>query len=106
MKTTVKHLTRVNQDFKPLDDRILDSRGRITISEDWTHNAPQKIRSFKVFQNSDGDLLLRPEVSIPAREAWIYKNPKIRASIQKGIQEAKEGKGEIIDDVKAYIEKL
>ena len=44
--------------------------------------------------------------TMPVREAWMYENPKIRASIQKGIQEAKEGKGEIVKDVGAFIKKL
>jgi len=96
----------VSQDFKVLDDRILDSKGRITISQNWISSHSQPVRSFKIFRNGDGDLLLRPEISIPAREAWVFKNPEVFASIQRGIQEAKEGKGEVIDDIDDFIKKL
>lgn len=96
----------VKQDFKVVDDRILDAKGRITISHDWMPYKNQSIRSFKIYRNGDGDLLLRPEVSVPAREAWIFQNPEVLASIRRGIQDAKEGKGDIVDDVDAYLENL
>ena len=96
----------VKQDFKVLDDRILDSKGRITISNEWMPYKNQTVRSFKIYSNGDGDLLLRPEVTIPAREAWIYQNPDVIKSIKKGIKELEEGKGDIVDDLDSYLEKL
>ena len=96
----------VKQDFKVLDDRILDAKGRITISNEWMPYKNQTVRSFKIYSNGDGDLLLRPEVTIPAREAWIYQNPDVIKSIKKGIKELEEGKGDIVDDLDSYLEKL
>ena len=93
----------VRQDFKVIDDRILDSKGRITLSHSWI---AKPVRSFKIYRNGDGDLLLRPEVSIPAREAWIFQNPEIHKGLQKAIKEAEAGKGEIVDDLDAYLENL
>jgi hypothetical protein len=96
----------VKQDFKVLDDRILDAKGRLTISHEWMPYKNQSIRSFKIYRNGDGDLLLRPEVSIPAREAWIFQNPEVLSSLKRGLQDAKEGKGDIVDDVDSYIKNL
>lgn len=96
----------VKQDFTPVDDRILDNKGRITISNDWMPYKNQTIRSFKIYRNADGDLLLRPEVTIPAREAWIYENPEVIKSIRKGVKELEQGKGDIVEDLDAYLEKL
>ena len=93
MKNTTTNSIHVNENFTALDNRSLDSKGRITIPQDWTLKLAKRIRSFQIFQNGDGDLLLRPEVSIPAREAWIFENPKVLASLKRGIQDAKEGKG-------------
>ena len=101
-----KFVNFAKQDFQMVDDRILDSKGRITISQEWLLNTSNPTRSFKIFRNSEGDLLLRPEVSIPAREAWIFQNPKVLASIQKGISEIEDGKGEIVDDLDAFLDKL
>ena len=89
-----------------MDDRILDAKGRITISNEWMPYKNQTVRSFKIYSNGDGDLLLRPEVTIPAREAWIYQNPDVIKSIKKGIKELEEGKGDIVDDLDSYLEKL
>jgi hypothetical protein len=96
----------VKQDFKVLDDRILDAKGRITISNEWMPFKNQTVRSFKIYSNGDGDLLLRPEVTIPAREAWVYQNPDAIKSIKKGIKELEEGNGDIVDDLDSYLEKL
>jgi len=33
-----------------------------------------------------------PQVSDPASEVWLYRNPKALASVRQGLQEAAEGK--------------
>lgn len=47
---------------------------------------------YKVFKNSQGQILLDPVKSVPAYEAWIYENPAIIQSIQKGIKEIESGR--------------
>lgn len=32
------------------------------------------------------------DMRLPAYESWIYENPKVLKSIQKGVKEAAEGK--------------
>jgi len=44
----------------------------------------------------DGKIILEPMRAVPAREAWLYKNPKALASVLQGLKDAGEGK------VKAY----
>ena len=43
---------------------------------------------------------------VPAKEAWVDKNPKILASLQKGIKEIEEGNGEIVKDLDSFLRKL
>ena len=40
----------------------------------------------------DGKIILEPMRAVPAREAWLYKNPKALASVLQGLKEAGEGK--------------
>ena len=36
--------------------------------------------------------MLEPVVEIPAKDHWIYKNPKALASLMRGIKDAEEGR--------------
>ena len=40
----------------------------------------------------DGKIVLEPMRAVPAKEAWLYKNPEALASVQQGLKEAGEGK--------------
>lgn len=53
---------------------------------------PPNVTSYKVYTNSDGLIVLQPHVSIPANEAWLYKNKKAHSSVIRGIENAKAGK--------------
>ncbi len=106
MKKADTKMIHVNEDFIALDSRSLDSKKRITLGAVWFDKTVQPIKSFQVYQNKNGDILLRPEVSIPAREAWVYENPKVFASLRKGLQEATTGKGKIVEDLNGFLEKL
>ena len=46
---------------------------------------------YRIFRNDAGQILLDPQVMIPAREAWLYKNKKALASVRKGIEQAAKG---------------
>jgi protein-S-isoprenylcysteine O-methyltransferase Ste14 len=43
--------------------------------------------------------LLRLLTAVPSREAWIYEKPELIGQIKKGLQEAKEGKTETIENL-------
>ena len=64
-----------------------DSKGRVTLG-----NLASGVSSFKVSVDSQGRLVLEPQVEVPAAEAWLWKNQAALASVQKGIKEAGEGK--------------
>jgi hypothetical protein len=40
----------------------------------------------------DGKIILEPMRAIPAREVWLYENPKALKAVQQGLKEAGEGK--------------
>ncbi|MEO8378203.1 MAG: hypothetical protein ABI779_00940 [Acidobacteriota bacterium] len=48
--------------------------------------------SFNVYQDGEGRIILEPHVSIPASEAWLFRNKKAIGSVRRGLEEAAEGK--------------
>jgi len=100
----------VNKEFLPVGMRWLDSKNRITLKERWykfmARLNKNKIDGYKVFIDREGDILLRPTVSIPSNEAWIYQNPKVIAKIRQGLDEAASGKAEKVDDLDAFLNNL
>jgi len=90
-----------NQKFIPIDIRFIDSKNRITIGEKIIKkiSGQNKVNQFQIFIGQDGDILLRPLTAIPSREAWIYEKPELIGQIRKGLQEAKDGKVEKIENL-------
>jgi hypothetical protein len=48
--------------------------------------------SFNVYQDERGRIVLDPQVSVPASEAWLYRNPKALASVRRGLADAAAGR--------------
>jgi protein required for attachment to host cells len=98
----------VNKEFLSVDTRGLDSKHRITLQGRWYKHfaSRQKADSYQVFVDRDGDILLRPAVTIPSNEAWIYQNPKVIGKIRKGLEDAASGKTEKVDDLDNFLNNL
>ena len=47
---------------------------------------------FDVYRNEAGQIVLDPRVSIPAREAWLFRIPEALAAVRRGLDEAAQGK--------------
>ena len=80
--------------FRKIADNVKpDAKRRIVISkavagEDVTYH---------IYRNDIGQIILDPQVSIPASEAWLYKNTEAREAVRAGLKEAAEGKVSKID---------
>jgi hypothetical protein len=53
--------------------------------------------SYHIYRNSLGQILLDPQVTIPASEAWLFNNPKVLASVRRGLAEAARGRVSKVD---------
>src|SRR5260370_1940235 len=51
-----------------------------------------KARLYRVYQNTLGQIILDPMETIPAHEAWLFKNKKAHTSVLTGLDEARAGK--------------
>ena len=84
MKTQTKNKTEVVRDPKPLH---VDSKGRISIGK-----FADGVDSFIPKLLPTGAIILEPMVSIPAREAWLFKNKAALESVQRGLRQSMEGR--------------
>lgn len=66
----------------------IDTRRRISLSKFLPKGNIHAVNAHK----EGNKIILELLAEIPADETWVYDNPKVLKSIQKGIKEAKEGK--------------
>jgi len=52
---------------------------------------------YHICTNSSGQIILDPQVTIPASEAWLFKNPDTIATVRRGLAEAAQGKVSKVD---------
>lgn len=81
---TKKDLVKENS-FEEYGEVKVDSKNRVTLGR----AGPAPVFSYKVYRNSLGQIILDPQVTIPAHEAWLFKNEKAKQLVQKGLHEAK-----------------
>lgn len=62
----------------------VDSKGRIALDKSYAGS------TMLVERRDDGTIVLRPAVTVPANEAWLWKNKKALAMVQEGLDEAGE----------------
>jgi hypothetical protein len=73
---------RVAANVKP------DSKKRLSISKACQANEV----TYHVYCNEIGQIILDPQISIPASEIWLYSDPEARAAVVTGLKEASRGK--------------
>ena len=47
--------------------------------------------AYQIWANSDGEIVLEPQVTIPAPESWVFENKEILASLDKAMFESMNG---------------
>ncbi len=102
------HVVKVQEKFMAVDTRPLDAKHRITLGGRLQKLIARKMKvdAYQVFVGQDGDILLRPAVSVSSREAWIYQNPRIISKVRNGLKEASEGQMEKVSDLEKFINDL
>lgn len=104
MKTPNETIS-VNEKFKAVDVKTVDSKNRLNLGEKVMKNL-SRTDAFEIFIGNDGDVLLRPVVNIPSREAWIFQNPEALKQLRQGLIEAQQGKIEKVKDLDEFLENL
>jgi len=89
MATIIKdeELTRIPGNVKP------DSKKRVILPQFLV----REDIIFHIYSNSVGQIVLDPQVTVPASEAWLFKNPDAIALVRTGLAEAAQGKVSKVD---------
>jgi len=53
--------------------------------------------TYHIYTNKFGQIVLDPQVTIPASELWLFKNPSALASVKQGLADVAQGKVSKID---------
>jgi hypothetical protein len=83
-----------NTDFKDIARNVKpDAKKRVVlpkalVREDVTYH---------IYCNSLGQIVLDPQVTIPASEVWLFKDPDALASVRRGLSDTKNGKVSKVD---------
>jgi hypothetical protein len=80
--------------FEKIADSVKpDAKKRVILQ----HVEIQSGVTYHIYKNSLGQIVLDPQVTIPASEVWLFNNPEALASVKCGLLEAAQGKVKKID---------
>lgn len=103
-------INKVNETFIRVGFRDIDAKNRINLGQKILRLISMlvkaKTKGFDIFYGENGDILLRPMVTIPATEIWVYENKTVINKIRKGLADAKKGRTEKIEDLDQFFEDL
>lgn len=77
-----------DQVFHDIAAARVDAKGRIYLGKQLPSG---DVTLYRVYRNSFGQLILDPQVIVPAHEAWLLKNPKAMKMVAEGWKAAHEG---------------
>lgn len=75
------HFEAVAEDVKP------DAKHRVLLKKT---KLPQGV-TYRIYTNRLGQIVLDPQVSIPASEAWLYANQEAITAVRRGLAAAADG---------------
>lgn len=64
----------------------VDSKGRIVLDKSYAGS------TMLVERREDGTIVLRPAITVPAGEAWLWKNKGALEAVHEGTREAGRGR--------------
>jgi hypothetical protein len=75
-------------EFEAVTQVRLDAKHRLTLGR----LIQGQVTSVMVYRNAHGQLILDPLVSIPAHEAWLFKNRRASTLVHQGLEDARQGR--------------
>lgn len=82
----------------------MDAKQRICLGRLLSKEERKVFSSFRVYREY-GKIILEPLIEVPAKSHWIYTDPEAMASLQRGLEDIKEGRiSELNRDFSKFIE--
>ena len=75
-------------EFEEVIEAKVDAKHRVALGR----LSGGHVSSYRVYRNRVGQIILDPLVSVPAHEAWLFKNPEAKRRLQAGLADAKQGR--------------
>lgn len=57
---------------------------------------------FNVFINKENQIVLDPQVAVPAKEAWLFQNKEALESVKQGLEESAKGETRALGSFAEY----
>lgn len=78
-----------NSNFQKVASSVKpDAKNRVLLKKDLI----REDTTYHIYVNRLGQIVLDPQVAIPACEAWLFNNPEAIASVRRGLNDAAQGK--------------
>jgi hypothetical protein len=75
------------KEFSEVSESRLDEKKRIALGK-----IKSRAKYYKIYVNLAGQIILDPQVTVPASELWLLKNKSALHSVLRGLSESAEGK--------------
>src|SRR5579862_4174929 len=96
METVIK-----NRDFQFVASGLApDSKKRVSLTKVVTDASV----TFNIYVNKLGQIVLDPQKSVPAHEAWLFEDKKVLASVKRGLKQAAKGTTKNLGSFAKYAE--
>ena len=83
-----EHEILKDQEFEEVAEAKVDAKRRVALGK----ILAQSISSYRIYRNTFGQIILDPMVTIPAHEAWLFKNPAAARLVKQGLADARKGR--------------
>jgi len=89
-----------DQNFEEVAEAKLDAKRRVALGKILV----QSVSRYRIYRNNFGQIILDPMVTIPAHEAWLFKNKAAAQLVKQGLEDAR--KGRVVKAKEAYTKYL
>ena len=75
-------------EFEGITEVRVDAKHRVTLGR----ALGGRVSSYRIYRNKVGQIILDPMVTVPAYEAWLFKNKEAMARVREGLEDARKGR--------------
>lgn len=75
-------------EFEEITEVRVDAKHRVTLGR----VLGGRVSSYRIYRNKVGQIILDPMVTVPAYEAWLFKNKEAMARVREGLEDARKGR--------------